>query len=448
MLIAALALSSLPSPAAAPPKKLSYWQDIRPIFLHSCTSCHQPEKLKGKLDLTTYHGLKIGGKTGAAFLPGDPAKSLIISQVTGDEPEMPEKGDPLRPEEVSLISRWIQQGGIDDTPAGASTATTIPSVPTQLPVYHLAPAISAIAWSPDGNLLAVAGYHEILLHHADGSGLVARLASASPHITSSAFSKVGSRVLAAGGAPGLFGLVELWNVPSRQRLAAYPISRDTLFAASFSPTEDRIAVGCADKSARVLDAATGKELFSFDAQSDWVLGAAFTLDGLHLVTGSRDKTLKFTALPATQPAQTVNEPQEPITCLARHPTQDLVAAGGAQGTPRLYHIANPQKPTDSKRDPNQLRALERQPGPVNALAFSPNGSLLAIASTGEVRLYKTKDYNRAATLADHDGPIFCVAFNPDASRLCTGGYDGQLRIFDLKTQKPIASFIPVPLAAP
>src|SRR5579859_5815051 len=94
----ALALSA----SAQDKKPVSFEKDIQPIFKQSCLSCHKPDKKKGKLDMSTYADLMKGGKQGAAVKPGDPAKSLLVEMISGPEPEMPEKGDKLTPEQVEL----------------------------------------------------------------------------------------------------------------------------------------------------------------------------------------------------------------------------------------------------------------------------------------------------------------------------------------------------------
>jgi mono/diheme cytochrome c family protein len=82
--------------AAQADKSVSFEKDVMPIFKASCISCHKADKK--------------GGKQGTPVKPGDPAKSLLIEMVGGKEPEMPEKGDPLKPEQVEILTRWIQQG--------------------------------------------------------------------------------------------------------------------------------------------------------------------------------------------------------------------------------------------------------------------------------------------------------------------------------------------------
>jgi mono/diheme cytochrome c family protein len=102
----ALALSA----SAQDKKPVSYEKDLQPIFKQSCLSCHKADKKKGKLDMSTYDALMKGGKQGPAVKAGDPAKSILVEMITGAEPEMPEKGDKLKPEQIELISRWIKEG--------------------------------------------------------------------------------------------------------------------------------------------------------------------------------------------------------------------------------------------------------------------------------------------------------------------------------------------------
>ena len=106
VIMTGLALSA----SAQDKKAVSYEKDIQPIFKASCISCHKPDKKKGKLDMSTYADLMKGGKQGSPVTPGDPTKSILVEMISGAEPEMPEKGDKLKPEQVELISRWVKEG--------------------------------------------------------------------------------------------------------------------------------------------------------------------------------------------------------------------------------------------------------------------------------------------------------------------------------------------------
>jgi WD40 repeat protein len=418
---------------------ISYYRDIRPIFNSDCNACHKPEKNKGELDMTTFASLMKGGKHGQSLVPGDPSKSKLIEMISGDDPDMPKDGDPLNKQQISLISRWIKQGAKDDTPAPGT-------LKIEAPVYTVPPVISAMAFSPDGSILAVSGYHEILLHKPDGSGLIARLIGESPRIESLAFSKDGKELAACGGAPAEFGQVQIWDTATHTAIKTFNISTDELYGISFSPDEKSVAFGGADKIVHRIDLDTGKELLDFRAHADWVLGTQFTHDGKQLVSAGRDREMKLIDLDTGRFVDDINNPLEGIIALAIHPKAEQILYGGELGGARLYKISDNQGRTAGRNDTNLLRSFEGQPGPVSAVAFSPDGKFVALGSVGEVRVYDTNDSGRAIlTLSGIQGPVYAVAYKPDGSLIATGGADGAVHLFDAKTGNLIRQFIPVPL---
>ena len=431
-----LALSGM-----AAEKPVSFYKDITPIFKRSCTGCHHPGKLKGELDLTTYAAFKKGGKHGAAFKTGDPKESTIIDEISGKEPSMPKEGDPLTAKEVALIEKWIKDGASDDTPANANSFKL-----AEPPTYSSPPVITALAYSPDGKVLAVSGYHEVVLHSATGSNIIARLLGESPRIESLAYSRDGKMLGVAGSAPARFGEIQLWDTATNALLKSYKISIDSVYGLSFSPDGDRVAVGCADKSVRVLAVKDGKELLKFDNHSDWVFATTFTVDGKRLLSGSRDRAMKLIDASNGQFIDDINKLLEGVLCFSRHPKEDKVAYGGDLGSARIYKMAENQGRTAANNDVNLVKELERLPGPVHAISFSPDGNSLAVGGVnGELRLYNSNDGKRTATLKGHEGAIFAVAFHPQTNWLASAGFDGSVLIHETAKGELLRKFVPVPI---
>lgn len=442
LLTAAVVAVFSASSAVTADAPVSWWRDVTPIFKRSCNGCHNPNKLKGEVDTSTYAGFLKAGKHGPNFTAGDPAKSLVIESVSGKEPDMPKEGDPLTAAEVALITRWIKEGAKDDTPADAySTKLKEP------PVYTTPPVVTALAVSPDGSRLAIAGYHEVLLFDAATLSPTARLLGESSRIESLAFSPDGKRLAVSGGSPARFGELQVWDVAGTNQLSSFKVTSDSLFGVSWSPDGTRLAFGGTDKSTRIIQATDGKELVKFDNHSDWIFRTAWMADGKRLLSGSRDRAMKLIDVATGQFIDDVNKLLEPVSGMARHPKEEWAAYGGADGGVRIYKTKENQERTAGNNDVNLVREFERQPGAVQSVAFSPDGSLLAVGSTGtEVRVYQTADGKRKATLASHDGAVFALAFSGDGQRLFTAGFEGLIRAFDPASGKLTAIFLPVKLS--
>src|ERR1022692_1508484 len=237
------------------PEAISYYKDVRPLIQQHCQGCHQPAMAKGGFVMTSYGDLfKKSEKELAGVVPGNLKDSEVYQQIIphmDKKPAMPRGNEPLSDREVFLVKKWIEQGAKDDTPASAKLAAVDADHP---PVYQQPPVINGLAFSRDGELLAVTGYHEILLHKADGSGLIARLIGVSERIQSVAFSPDGKWLAVTGGNPGRFGEVQIWNVAKRTLKMSVPTTFDTIYGGSWSPDSKLIAFGGADNSLRAIDA--------------------------------------------------------------------------------------------------------------------------------------------------------------------------------------------------
>src|SRR5258706_3305808 len=85
---------------------------IRPLLAANCFSCHTSTHL-GDLRLDSRDALLKGGKSGAAIIPGDPDKSLLIQAVRQTNPKlkMP-MGGRLKDTEVDDLVAWVKAGAV------------------------------------------------------------------------------------------------------------------------------------------------------------------------------------------------------------------------------------------------------------------------------------------------------------------------------------------------
>lgn len=424
-------------------ESVSYYEDVRPLLQVKCSACHQPANKLGGLDITSYAGiLKGGAKHGSAISAGAPESSTMVKLLTGAlEPRMPMGSEALPAESVELLSNWIREGAEDDTPPEAKA----PQVPSEPPKYAQAPTITSMAYSPDGALLAVGGFHEVLLHKADGSGIDARLLGRSDKIHSITFSSDGQRLLAIGGTPARFGEVQFWDVGTRKQIHSVTATADTLFAGDLSPDGKRAIYGAADKTVRMVNLETGEEVYKAGHHEDWVLQAVFGIDGKRIVSIGRDRAAKLADAATGAFLENVNFLRDKLYAVARHPRRDYVLVGGEDRVPYLYTMDRPRalKIAD---DSTLIRKFEEQAGKIFALEFSPDGSLAAVGGVAsEVPVYDTETGDRVATCRGHEGGIFVIAFHPDGTRLATGGFDGVVRVYDARSGEQANAFVPVPV---
>ena len=487
-----LTLLGSPASAAEPAAKVSYYKDIRPIFAQHCNGCHQPAKPMGSY-ITTGHAdlFKPGEREKIGVVAGKPDASYLVEQIkvhADGKAEMPKGRDPLNPIQVKLIVDWIAQGATDDTPAAARAVAVDAANP---PKYLAPPVVTSVAFSPDGEYLAVTGYHEVLLYSAKDYRLISRLIGISERLNAVAFSPDGKKLAAVGGAPGRFGEVQVWEHAKEKLLISVPVTFDTLYGASWSPDGKVLAFGCADNTVRAIDPVSGKQVLQMGTHGDWVLGTAFSQDGQHLVSVSRDMTMKLTEVPTQRfvdnvtsitpnalkgglmavdrrPVEDVSEvrvlgmlvrPAKPrkMQKMQKVPTDapnvppkpyDEVIAAGSDGTPRLYKIHR-EVPRQIGDDANKVREFKPMPGRVSGVAFSADGKFFAAASSldgkGEVRVYEV-DSGKLVPCEQVTGPAYAVAWNHDGKQIASAGFDGKVWVHDAATGKLVKEFVALPAA--
>jgi mono/diheme cytochrome c family protein len=118
--------------AAEDDTEVKFSRDIAPILVGNCIQCHNPERRRGKFDLTTFEKLMAGSDVEKVIVPGKPDQSHLVLRLRGEEtPRMPQgNNNSLSAEAIAMIESWVKAGArldakIDPKAALKSYALTL-----------------------------------------------------------------------------------------------------------------------------------------------------------------------------------------------------------------------------------------------------------------------------------------------------------------------------------
>ena len=431
---------------------VSYYNQIRPLFQAKCQGCHQPAKQGGEYVMTEFDSLLAGGETGApAVVPGKPEESHLIEVILPENgtAEMPKNDSPFSVAEIELIKKWITEGARNDTPRNASTRFDMDHPPT----YRVAPQVTTVDFSPDGKLLAVSGYHEVLVFETGNWSLKFRLVGLSERIESAIFSPDGKQLAVAGGSPGRRGEIQVWDIEKKKLHLSRGLLYDTLYGASWSPDGKLIAFGCPDNTVRAISVETGKQVLFNGTHNGWVTDTTFGLKAEHVVSVSRDMSVKLIEFKTQRfmdniTSITPGALKGGLYAVDRHPTKNEIACGGADGVPKIYRMIRDKKRVIGD-DHNLIRKFGSLMGRVYDVKYNADASQLVACSSldgkGELKVFNVADAKELVRIELADGGLFTCDFAPDGKTVVTGGFDGKLRVIDIEKKQIVKIFTPAPL---
>jgi cytochrome c len=295
----------------------------------------------------------------------------------------------------------------------ASLISMLPPVQAQL-MGHGGP-VRAIAVSADGETilsgsfdtaaivwsLATESAEQVLRFHSDAVNAVA-------------FLKDGRMVTA-----GADGRIAIWTTGRQGPDQVLEGHRAPVVALAVSPDGSMLASASWDQTVRLWSLADGTQRV-LEGHSQNVNGVAFTLDGKSVVSVGYDLTLRIWRLPEGAP-EIVTLPS-PLNAVAVMPDGEI-ATGAADGKLRMFSsegIAN-----------GEVQATST---PIVSLAKSTDGKLVAAAGIGgTVSIIDCKTRSMLRVLGGSGQPVWAVAFLPDGQTLLTGGADGKIRRWNVRT---------------
>ena len=438
------ALSSLPAA-----EKITYDDHIFPIFESSCLNCHNPDKKKGGLDLSTFQGSLAGGSGGKVAMAGDGASSkLYTTTIHTEEPVMPPEGDKIDKKHADLIRAWID-GGLLENKSSKARKPKKPSIslavvdpqkrpegPLPMPQDLLlepvvVPArgtvVNDMESSPWAPLLAVTGQRQILLYHTDSLELIGILPFPYGTPETVSFHPSGKYLLAAGGIGGKSGTTITWDVTNGKSIMTMGKEFDSILAADLRADLGGIALGGPSRLIKLWDTQANEQLLKIKKHTDWVTSLAYSHDGVLLATGDRNNGIYIWEAATGNEFHTLRGHQKAIVDLKWRSDSNLVASASEDGEIRFWDM-NRGKEVKKTRAHNAVLALD----------YARDGHLISSGRDKKVKIWKP-DLGLKKELPTFKAEITEVEFAHDAKRFFTADWNGHIQVWDSASYKEIGT---------
>lgn len=273
-------------------------------------------------------------------------------------------------------------------------------------------AVRAVAFAPRGRLLATgAADHTIRLWEADTGKALRTLDRQDGPVEAVAFSPDGASLAATGD-----GTIRLWDPATGRPLRRWKAHTFRVTSLAFAPDGKTLASSAVvDSAVHFWDPETGRELHA-DGHAGAVWDLAFDADGKSLTSRSGEKQLVRWDLATETRASGFGGPpvQGPVSISA---DRRLLATAGrvADSAVRVYDLTTGAL----------VRTLGDHPGGVEAIAFAPDGKLLATGGKDLViRLWDVAGCKLARSLEGHQGEaVMALAWSPDGTLLASASWE-------------------------
>ncbi|MEO5916332.1 MAG: c-type cytochrome domain-containing protein [Luteolibacter sp.] len=441
-----LILATLSTLASAE-EKVTYDDQAFPIFQQTCLNCHNPDKTKGGLDLSTFAGALKGGSGGKIVEPGDTGSRLIGALMPGAEKPMPPEGEKLTGDKIDVLKHWIEGGLLENKsssarkPSKPKFETTLRSDPAAKPdgpppmpidllleppvVTSRASSIHAIIASPWAPLLAVTGQHQVLLHHTESLELVGILPFPEGDPISLAFTPDARYLIVGGGVQGKSGVTVTFDITTGARLLTVGKEFDSVLAADIRLGFDIVATGGPSRLLKIWNTETGDLVKSIKKHTDWITALDLSGDGVLLASGDRNGGVWVWESETGNEYQTLRGHQAAITATVFRNDSNLLATASEDGTVRFWEM----------NGGSEVKKIDAHPGGVTAFAFGRDGSFVTAGRDMKAKLWKP-DFNPARDLVQNLPALpTAVALDSEGKRAFVADSLGTIRAFQTEDAK-------------
>ncbi|KAJ7257657.1 WD40 repeat-like protein [Mycena rebaudengoi] len=222
--------------------------------------------------------------------------------------------------------------------------------------------------------------------------------------------------------------IRIWDVSTGKQLQQLDGHDDLVHSVGFSSDGSRAISGSGDKTIRIWDVSTGKQLQQLDGHDDEVNSIAFSSDGSHAISGSNDNTIRIWDVSTGKQLQQLHGHDDGVYSVGFSSDGSCAISGSRDKTIRIWDVSTGK----------QLQQLNGHDDWVNSVGFSSDGSrAISGSNDNTIRIWDVSTGKQLQQLDGKDAWVYSVGFSSDGSRAISGSRDNTIRIWDVSTGKQL-----------
>ncbi len=296
--------------------------------------------------------------------------------------------------------------------------TLLAAIAFAAPTLAAAP-VTAVAYRPDGKLLAVGSRGTVTLLDPATGDAVRTLTGFDGRVTGLTFSPSG-QLAVASGSPGKSGVLRVYATDDDAKPVALTAHKDAIYAITFSPDGKTLATAGYDRLIKLWAVpltATSQPTATLTDHSDAVYALAYSPDGKLLASAGADRAVKLWDTATNQRLYTLPDATDWVYAVAWHPDGKTLYGAGVDRSLRSWAV--------TAAGGKLTASVFAHEAAVSRILVGPKGAtLVTVGEDGAAKSWDGATLREGKVYPPRPDAIPAAALSPDGSQLALGLFDG------------------------